>query len=74
MRLEEGISNNIQYLFMEGHDKYLNEILTCDLLLQPPWKVVLIDDDRKIRGYYDPEDRDEMDRLVVELKILLKQY
>jgi hypothetical protein len=74
MHLEEGIGNEIQSLFLKGQADYLNELLSCALLLKSPWKVVLIDDQRRIRGYYDPEDRDEMDRLIVELKILLKQY
>ncbi len=74
MNLEEGISNKIQSLFLKGERDYLNELLACDLLLKSPWKVVLIDDQRRIRGYYDPADRDEVDRLIVELKILLKQY
>lgn len=74
MHLEEGIGNEIQSLFLKGQADYLNELLSCELLLKSPWRVVLIDDQRRIRGYYDPEDRDEMDRLIVELKILLKQY
>jgi hypothetical protein len=74
LSLEKKISNEIQSLFLKGLEVDQNELLTCDLLLESPWKVVLIDDQRRIRGYYDPSDRDEMDRLVVELKILLKQY
>lgn len=74
LSLEEGISNEIQTLFLKGQQDELDQLLTCDLLLKSPWKVVLVDDQRKIRGYYNPEDRDEMDRLIVELKILLKQY
>lgn len=74
MSLDEKISNEIQSLFLSGQEDDQHELLTCDLLLKSPWKVVLIDDQRRIRGYYDPSDRDEMDRLVVELKILLKQY
>jgi len=34
----------------------------------------LIDDQKRIRGYYKIGFRDEMDRLEVELKILLKKY
>jgi len=34
----------------------------------------LLDDQRRIRGYYDPQSREEVDRLIVELKILLKKY
>lgn len=45
----------------------------CFLLMKPPYSVVLIHRN-KIRGYYDGADLDEMDRLIVELKIILKQY
>lgn len=47
---------------------------TCFFFLKKPWSVVLIDSERKIRGYYAPNSREEMDRLTVEMKILLKQY
>jgi hypothetical protein len=74
MNLEEEISTQIQSLFLINQNDDRNELLACDLLLKSPWKVVLMDDQRRIRGYYAPENREEMDRLIVELKILLKQY
>jgi hypothetical protein len=74
VHMDEGISEKIQVLTLNKPDESLTKLLACDLLLQSPWKVVLIDDQRRIRGYYTPEDRDEIDRLTVELKILLKQY
>jgi hypothetical protein len=36
--------------------------------------VALVDHKNRIRGYYDGKDRDEVDRLIVEMKIILKQY
>lgn len=57
---------------------YLNEgeskIKNCILLMKDPWNAVLIDDQKRIRGYYKLGHRDDMDRLEVELKILLKKY
>ena len=47
---------------------------TCILLLSPPSDLVLVDNEGNIRGHYQGSDLDERDRLVVELKILLKQY
>lgn len=47
---------------------------SCFFFLKKPWSAVLVDTDRKIRGYYEPGSREEMDRLIVEMKILLKQY
>jgi hypothetical protein len=46
----------------------------CVFLLSPPSQSVLVDGQRRIRGYYDLRKRDEMDRLRVELKILLEKY
>jgi hypothetical protein len=55
-------------------DKTDNKIKTCVLLVKDPWDVVLIDNHKRIRGYYKTGHRDDMDRLEVELKILLKKY
>lgn len=46
----------------------------CVLLLQGDTAVALVDHQGRIRGYYDAKDRDEVDRLIVEMKIILKQY
>lgn len=47
---------------------------SCVLFMRSPWNAVLVDKQRRIRGYYKLGNRDEMDRLEVELKILLKKY
>lgn len=52
----------------------VNVLKECILLMKPPHSVVLIDNQNRIRGYYDGSDRDEMDRLIVEMKIILKRY
>jgi hypothetical protein len=46
----------------------------CVFLVPAPSQAVLVDGQRRIRGYYDLRKRDEMDRLRVELKILLEKY
>lgn len=75
MKLDEDLSSEVQTIFLSGNsDDYLNNFFTCDLLLQKPWTTVLLDEQRRIRGYYDPKTREELDRLIVELKILLKRY
>ncbi|HRI80539.1 MAG TPA: hypothetical protein PLR06_13485 [Cyclobacteriaceae bacterium] len=51
-----------------------NEKWKCVFLVSDPWQVVLVDDKGRIRGYYDPRLREELDKLRVELKILLKKY
>lgn len=37
-------------------------------------KLVLVDKERRIRGYYDGTDEKEVDRLILETKILLHEY
>lgn len=46
----------------------------CVFLVSAPSQTVLFDPQNRIRGYYDLRKRDEMDRLRVELKILLEKY
>jgi hypothetical protein len=50
-----------------GEDKFKD----CVLFLKEPYNTVLIDDQKRIRGYYKLGDREEMDRLEVEVEILL---
>lgn len=47
---------------------------TCILLMEKEMSVALIDHNNRIRGYYDGADRDDVDRLIVEIKIILKKY
>ena len=46
----------------------------CVFILKNPWQAVLFDEVGRIRGYYSMDSREEMDRLRVELKVLLKKY
>jgi hypothetical protein len=46
----------------------------CILLMPSPHSIALLDNRRRIRGYYDGTDRDDVDRLIVEMKIILKRY
>jgi len=52
----------------------VSNVPTCLLLAGDSSKVVMVDNERQIRGYYTPTNRKETDRLAVELRILLKQY
>jgi len=47
-------------------------IVACAFRVSEPWSVVLLDEQNRIRGYYDGSRRDEMDRLDLELSIILK--
>jgi hypothetical protein len=50
---------------------YLRE---CILLLAPPNNIALVDGQNRIRGHYDEHDREDVDRLLVEMNIILKKY
>lgn len=47
---------------------------SCILLLRSSDDIVLIDNQSRIRGYYQSSDREEIDRLLVEINIILKKY
>ena len=53
-----------------ANKKFLAE---CILLMSAPNEIVLIDSENRIRGYYK-NTREEVDRLILELKIVLKKY
>lgn len=46
----------------------------CVFLMRGDTPVVVVDNRNRIRGYYYASDRDEVDRMIVEIKIILKQY
>jgi hypothetical protein len=46
----------------------------CIFFLREPFDVVLVDRRGTIRGQYIASDRDEMDRMITEITILLKKY
>jgi hypothetical protein len=53
---------------------FSDEVKKCGLLLKKPYDVVLVDDKKQIRGYYVADKREEIDRLLIELSIILKKY
>jgi hypothetical protein len=52
----------------------LRYLKNCILLLPEPHDLVLVDSQKRIRGYYTSADREEIDRLLVEVNIILKKY
>ncbi len=52
----------------------LKQWKSCVFFLKEPWKLVLIDSQKRIRGYYVLDSREELERLEVELEILLRKY
>lgn len=58
-------------LSVESANKVLKH---CVFLLEGNNNTVLLDSRRRIRGQYAITDREEADRLILEMKIMLKQY
>jgi hypothetical protein len=46
----------------------------CAFLLSDKFNAVLVDHKKQIRGYYQTTTREEIDRLMVEVSILLNDY
>jgi hypothetical protein len=47
---------------------------SCVFMVHAPRNAVLVDKEKKIRGYYVIGSREETDRLILEIEILLKKY
>lgn len=47
---------------------------SCVFMVGAQRNVVLVDSNKKIRGYYAIGSREEADRLILEMEILLKKY
>ena len=71
---EEFESTDFQLVYQSGKYASWDHWYSCFFFLKRPWSAVLIDSEKRIRGYYAPNSREEVDRLIVEMKILLKQY
>ncbi len=62
----------LQIISLKGIEaNRLNRIKNCALLLKEPWKAILVDKQKRIRGYYAFTNLEETDRLKVEVEILL---
>ena len=46
----------------------------CFLFINEPNDLILVDQKGRIRGYYQLSNREEFDRLIMEISIILKQY
>lgn len=60
-----------------GHEILQDSIYywkVCFLFLSEPNDLILVDNQRRIRGHYQLENREEIDRLMVEAKIILRKY
>ena len=76
IRLREEVQQNkLQVVNLsEVLSKEKESKMRCIFLLPDKFNSVLLDEQRRIRGYYQVDSRDETDRLLVELKILFNDY
>lgn len=59
---------------LSGDSEKTKEIGRCVLLMQASADIVLVDAQKRIRGQYSSAKLDEVDRLLLESKIILKKY
>lgn len=76
-RMKQEITHK-EVSFVPGNDftslEELESLKKCILIVPAAEDLVLVDADGKIRGYYASTDREDVDRLLLELEILLKKY
>ncbi len=71
-QVRKSFGRQLQIISLDGIEpNRLNRIKKCVFLLKEPWKAVLVDNQKRIRGYYAFTNLEETDRLNVEIEILL---
>ena len=65
---------NVRTENQAGSENRFAQWMSCVFFVPLGKNAMLIDDKKRIRGYYDLSSFDETDRLIVEMKILLKKY
>jgi protein SCO1/2 len=80
-------ANEKQWSFLTGDKTAIHELVRCGFILPVQQydtedgtvdyshsdKVILVDSKRRIRGYYSGTDREDVDRLITEMKILIEE-
>ncbi len=72
-RVKKEYGNEIKLQILSSSDKSLR-LKSCIFFLQDPYDLVLVDHKGVIRGQYILNNREEIDRLLIELAILFKRY
>ena len=77
---------NKQWLFLTGEKKHLYDMARTGYLLNNEagngdeddfihtQNFALVDRERHLRGFYDGTDKKDVDRLILEIRVLLKIY
>jgi hypothetical protein len=73
-RVQENYGERVHFQTIRSEEEYYQQWRECIFLLQEPFDLVLVDRKGYIRGQYVSHNRDQVDRLLTEVAILLKQY
>ncbi|MDN5202835.1 SCO family protein [Fulvivirgaceae bacterium BMA10] len=70
--------NKSNWIFLNGDKSEIQKLLNCGFVIwdhptkrDDSFPLVLIDKEKRIRGYYDGGSRKEVDRLILEINVLL---
>ncbi|MEO1052584.1 MAG: hypothetical protein AAFX87_18270 [Bacteroidota bacterium] len=69
--LKKGFNATENWHFLAGNRSDVQELMQCGTVMNSIDQVVLIDDQLRIRGYYTATDIEDIDRLILEIKILM---
>jgi hypothetical protein len=74
-RIKQEITDK-EVTFVDGKlfENNVEQFRKCILLVPAQEDLIVVDSLGKIRGYYSSLEREEVDRLLLETKILLKKY
>jgi hypothetical protein len=73
-RIQKEFTNDPVKLFIPPDTQQTTVWRRCVFFLKEPFDLALVDRHGVIRGQYTSNDREDVDRLVTELSILLKKY
>ncbi len=73
-RTKEEFSNDPVVISTMPESRKSNNWRDCVFFLKQPYDLVVIDRTGVIRGQYNSAEREEIDRLITEVSILLKKY
>jgi hypothetical protein len=74
-RVDEEYNNDpIHQTVIGGSDPRMSSWKQCIFFLREPFDLVLVDRKGALRGQYNSNDREDVDRLLTEITIILKKY
>jgi protein SCO1/2 len=78
---EKQLPTDTRFMYIYGNDEEISAFARCELILldfpgaidYKTRRFVLVDYGGRIRGYYPVSDFDEIDRMILEMQIILKE-